>query len=146
MREEGKVHISFTPITTRIEANSTIRCVAHFKNIWEPGTIYLQEKVYALFINQQYNLICWKCINSGSSNSTLIDCKLILTIALNCAASKIVIAHNHPGGGLRPSQMDIGITDKLKEVCDVLDIELLDHIIMTGKDYYSFMENNLIKK
>ena len=53
--------------------------------------------------------------------------------------------HNHPSGSLQPSRQDISLTDKLKMVCDLVDVKLLDHIIVgRGNEYYSFYENDII--
>jgi hypothetical protein len=56
------------------------------------------------------------------------------------AASGIILAHNHPSGALRPSHPDIDVTKKLKEGGKLLDIQVLDHIIITSEAYYSFAD------
>ena len=53
--------------------------------------------------------------------------------------------HNHPSGSLIPSEKDIAITDRLKMVCDLIDVNLLDHIIVgRGREYFSFQEKNIL--
>ena len=138
------VNISFTPLRTDIKANCTPASVSILRDIWDDGLYYIQEQVYVLFINHANHLICWRCINSGSSTSTLVNNKLIITIALNCAASKIIISHNHPSGNPKPSPGDIKATKTLKMVCAAVDIEVLDHIILTGNSHYSFFDNDLL--
>lgn len=98
-----------------------------------------------LFLNATNQVISWRCINTGTGSKTLFDIKLAMACALNCMASKIIIAHNHPSGILKPSAGDIAITEKLNYAAEVLDIKLVDHLIITKKDFYSFLTNQLIK-
>ena len=69
---------------------------------------------------------------------------LIFGCALKAAASGIILAHNHPSGCLHPSQADIDLTKKLKDGGRLLDIQILDHIIMTSEAYYSFADEGLL--
>jgi len=61
-------------------------------------------------------------------------------MALQASASSIIVAHNHPSGNLKPSENDRKMTDKINGACKLLDINLLDHIILTTDSYYSFAE------
>jgi DNA repair protein RadC len=64
--------------------------------------------------------------------------------AIENLASGIIVCHNHPSGNLNPSESDSKITQKIKEAGNLLDIQLLDHLIISEKDYYSFADNGLI--
>jgi DNA repair protein RadC len=61
--------------------------------------------------------------------------------AIETLASGLVICHNHPSGNNSPSDADIRITQKIKEAASLMDIQLLDHLIICGKTYYSFADN-----
>ena len=63
---------------------------------------------------------------------------------LNCNASSIIIAHNHPSSNLNPSEADKSLTKKLKSAGQFLDITLLDHLIITKDGYYSFSDDGLM--
>jgi DNA repair protein RadC len=69
-----------------------------------------------------------------------------LSWCLKAKASGIVLAHNHPSGNLKPSEADLSITDKLVKAGNLLDISILDHIIVTTQDYYSFSDNGIMPK
>ena len=69
---------------------------------------------------------------------------IILKIALEKLASAIILCHNHPSGNPQPSEADISITQKIKESGKLMDINLLDHIIVTDGNYYSFADEGLI--
>ncbi len=73
-----------------------------------------------------------------------MDNRIILAVALKCNATGIVIVHNHPSGNLKPSEQDKNITDKLRKACEILDIVLLDHLIISKNSYYSFSDEGLL--
>ena len=64
--------------------------------------------------------------------------------ALELGAVALILAHNHPSGGLKPSEADKQITRKLKNAASALDIKILDHLIITQKDYFSFTDENIL--
>jgi len=81
----------------------------------------------------------------GELNSALANPREILKASILSNAAGIVMLHNHPSGSLIPSEKDIAITDRLKMVCDLIDVNLLDHIIVgRGREYFSFQEKNIL--
>lgn len=83
-------------------------------------------------------------ITKGNIDKTLVDIRLICKYALLNNATKIIVAHNHPSGNLKPSSHDITITKKIKEATALFDIELLDHLIIYQDKYYSFADNKML--
>ena len=75
---------------------------------------------------------------------TVADPKLIFVAALKSGATGVLLAHNHPSGNLTPSQADIDLTRKIKEGGKLLEIQLLDHLIITSEGYYSFADEGLL--
>lgn len=71
----------------------------------------------------------------------VVDTRLLFSAALLCRASSIIIAHNHPSGALSPSTADSAITRRIQQGGEMLSIKVLDHIILTPEDHYSFAEN-----
>lgn len=111
---------------------------------FDQDTLELTESVIALFLNRSNNTIGWLKVSQGGISGTVIDVRLILATALKCAASSIILAHNHPSGNRQPSDNDIKITNKLKEAGNIMDIRLLDHLIITETEYYSMADEGLI--
>ena len=70
--------------------------------------------------------------------------RIIFATALKCAASSIIVAHNHPSMNLTPSEADRELTKKLREGGKLLDIKVLDHLIVTTEGYYSFADDGAI--
>jgi len=77
-------------------------------------------------------------------SGTVIDKKLLFSVALKCYASAVILAHNHPSGNTKLSNPDKAITSKIKEAGKLLDIDVLDHIIVTPNSYYSFADSGLL--
>lgn len=79
-------------------------------------------------------------MSSGGTSMTIVDTKLILKTAIDHLADGIIIVHNHPSGNNRPSRNDDAITQKLRNGCKALDIEMVDHLIVSETGYYSYVD------
>lgn len=83
-------------------------------------------------------------LSSGGMTGTVVDIKIIFSVALKACACSIVVAHNHPSGSLRPSEQDINVTRKLVEAGELLELPVADHLIVTTEGYYSFADERMI--
>ena len=83
-------------------------------------------------------------VSKGGISSTIVEIRHILYIALKTNSTGIILAHNHPSGNLKPSSTDINLTRRIKSACEIMDLNLTDHIILTKDNYYSFMEGGLL--
>lgn len=111
---------------------------------WDQDKLQLCEQCYILLLNRANNVIGMREISSGGFGMTVVDPKMIFSIALKGCASGLVLAHSHPSGNLKPSQADLTITRRMVEAGKLLDLEVLDHLIVTGNGYYSFGDEGLI--
>ena len=102
------------------------------------------EEFWVLFLNRASRVLRKKRISEGGVSGTIADPKIIFKTALNELASSIVLAHNHPSGNLNPSQSDIELTRKLVAGGKLLDIQVVDHIIIGGRNYCSFADSGLL--
>ena len=109
-----------------------------FREIFNADTIDWVEEAIVLCLNRANKVVGFYKLSVGGMSGTVMDPKIVFTVALNCGASSIIVAHNHPSGNLNPSDADVRITQKLKGAGELLDIQLLDHIIITDEGYYSF--------
>ena len=98
------------------------------------------EESWILLLNSANLPLAKKMITVGTIKSTQIDHRRIIKEALLTNATAIILFHNHPSGTPVPSVADINETNKLKKACDIFDISLLDHIILTDESYYSFAD------
>jgi DNA repair protein RadC len=102
------------------------------------------EEFWVIMLNRANRLLKKHQISLGGVHGTVADPKIIFKTALESLASGIIVAHNHPSGNLTPSQQDIDLTKKLKEAGKLLEIQLLDHVIIAGKNYFSFADEGLM--
>lgn len=101
-----------------------------------------QEYFLSVSINGANEVMSVRVVTIGLVNKTYVHPREVFADAIAERASSVIVAHNHPSGSLIPSPDDIRITTQLKEASKILGLRLLDHIIFTSKDYYSFSENN----
>lgn len=103
-----------------------------------------EEKFVVLFLNNQNHVLNSEIIQIGTVNKASIYPRTIIEKALKYNATGIILAHNHPSGTLEPSKEDITVSNKLKEACKNIEINLLDHIIITDTNYLSLRAKGLI--
>jgi len=99
------------------------------------------EEFWAAFMDSKNRVIAWEQVSKGTVNATPVFPREIMATALRLEASALILAHNHPGGDPSPSMEDVALTQKIRETAIGLDIRVLDHIIVTDHDYYSFNEH-----
>ena len=104
------------------------------------------EKMIVLFLDHAYKLKYIYYQEIGCIDETPLFIRDILKKAISSNASNIVLSHNHPSGNPQPSDKDIEMTRRLSVSCATLNIKLLDHIIVSHNDHYSFAENEMIHK
>jgi DNA repair protein RadC len=122
-----------------------IKCSKDVADIFQPILSDLQhEEFWVLFLNRSNRVIGRMKLSQGGISGTVTDVRLVLKKAIETLASGIIVCHNHPSGNLNPSESDSKITQKIKEAGTLLDVQLLDHLIISDKDYYSFADNGLI--
>lgn len=122
-----------------------IRCSKDVADIFQPLLADLQyEEFWILFLNRSNKVINRMKLSQGGISGTVTDVRLVMKKAVECLASGIIVCHNHPSGNLNPSESDSKITQKIKDAGNLLDIQLLDHLIISEKDYYSFADNGLL--
>lgn len=102
------------------------------------------EEFWVLYLSRSNRVIFEECMSKGGVSGTVTDVRLILKRAIELLASGIILVHNHPSGNLRPSPDDDRITTKAKEAAKLLDINVLDHLIITPTNYFSYNDNGRI--
>jgi DNA repair protein RadC len=116
-----------------------------FMENWNPEIIEFVEEFKILLMNRSNSVLGILEISKGGISGTVTDVRVIFQAAIKGNASGIICAHNHLSSNINPSESDNKITQKIKEAGNLLDIQLLDHLIIsTEGDYYSFADNALI--
>ncbi len=98
------------------------------------------EEFWILLLNRANRVIHRERVSLGGVAGTVVDAKIIFRKALEHLACSMILCHNHPSGNLNPSKADLEITQRLKRAGEVLEINILDHLIITEAGYFSFSD------
>ena len=99
-----------------------------------------QEHLVALYLNTQNQIIHQQTIFIGSATRSIAEPREILHYAIKHMATSLILVHNHPSGAVAPSRNDDHVTKLVKEACDLIGIVLLDHLIVSHSNYFSYRE------
>lgn len=143
----SEIIVSYDPVKTkRTIMNSPEAARDQILPFFDKKTMGLQEQFLVMYVNRNNQIIGVYKLSKGGITGTVADIRLILGVALKCAACSMILAHNHPSGSVRPSEADINITRKIKEAATLMDIRVLDHLIIAPSgEFLSFEEEGLIK-
>jgi len=127
-----------------ITSTEKVKCcddiVQIFRNLITEEKIDHKEFFLVALLSQNNQVLGISRISMGSTSATCINIKEIFQLVIKTNSSAIILCHNHPSGNLNPSEHDIVITRKVKELCELCDISLLDHIILTTEGHCSFID------
>lgn len=114
-------------------------------NIMQPiiGEL-LHEEFWVLFLNNSNKVIHKAQLSKGGITGTIVDTRIIFKTALEYNAISLILTHNHPSGKLLASDSDKDITRKLQLAGKQMDIMILDHVIITESNYYSFADEGIL--
>ncbi len=102
------------------------------------------EEFWAVFLNQSNKVIHIAQLTQGGISQSIVDVRVLFKTALEHFSTGIIVAHNHPSGNKKPSTEDINITKKIKDAGNLMNIQLLDHLIITQNAYLSFADEGLL--
>ena len=111
---------------------------------WHKDYIEFVEQFKILLLNRANKVLGVFEVSTGGVSGTVADPKLIFAAAIKANASGIILAHNHPSGNLQPSQSDLELTRRIKEGGKVLEVQVMDHIILSKEGFYSFADEGLL--
>lgn len=142
----GEIELHYNKkFTIRFQAIKSSKDAAKvIYQIMPKSQINYREHFYALYLNMKNEVLGYHLISIGGINQTMVDIRILLQGALLSNAISILIFHNHPSANTNPSKADIALTEKINKACEIIDIKLLDHIIITEDSYYSFADNGQV--
>lgn len=143
----AEIEISYKPeykASERLQISSADDAYQILIQHWDKGRIEMVEEFKILLLNRRNRVLGIVHISSGGFSGTIADPKVIFSAALKACASGVILCHCHPSGELDPSREDITLTNKLKDGGAFLDIQILDHLIISTDSFYSFANEGLI--
>ena len=129
-------------ISTGEHIKSSKEAADHFRVCF--GISPKREKFVVCFLNSQNAILATEVLFEGTLDSSAVYPREVVERVLTLGAGSIIIGHNHPSGNISPSASDRAVTKKLKTALDAIDISLLDHIIVGGKQFFSFSDHHLL--
>ena len=103
-----------------------------------------RELFYVILLNNKNRKIREVKISEGSLTASLVHPREVYNPVIRESAAAVIFVHNHPSGDPAPSQEDIEITRRLKEVGDVMGVRVLDHVVIGVERYYSFSDSGIL--
>jgi DNA repair protein RadC len=153
MKNQTQINVSEVQLIykNKVKASDRIKITCSrdaqkiFMEKWNPETIDFLEEFKMLLLNRSNAVLGIFPVSIGGHAGTVTDVRLIYQAAIKANACGTIICHNHPSGNINPSESDNRITEKIKSAGNLLDIQLLDHLIITTDgDYFSYADSGLI--
>ena len=147
--QRRRIAVAAVELYKRREAGSrtvaAIRSSMDIYNIMQPIVGDLpNEEFWIIALNRPAKVIMKKRISVGGIDQTCADVRLIMRILIEAGAVQFAAVHNHPSGNIHPSNDDMKLTEQLKKAAEIFNIRLMDHVIVTAYNYYSFCDEGLI--
>lgn len=111
---------------------------------WDENKIEYVEQFKIIMLNRANRVLGIFEVSTGGQSGTVADPRMIFTAALKVCAASIILAHNHPSGNIKPSRADKELTGKIKEGGKLLEIDVMDHLIISSEGYYSFADEGIL--
>ncbi len=106
-----------------------------------------REVMCVINLKQNGQPINFNIASMGALNESIVHPRELMKSIILSNAASVILVHNHPSGSLVPSREDIMLTDRMQQVCELVGVKVLDHVIIGGgndRDYYSFMERGVL--
>ena len=147
MLQVSEITLSYKPEIKpldRPKVTSSKQAYELLLNSWDKNRIEFVEEFKVMLLNRNSRVLGIVTVCSGGISRCLVDIKLVFASALVGCATGIILSHNHPSGNIQPSEEDLNITKRISAAGKLLEIQVLDHIIVTVDGYYSFGDECLI--
>ena len=143
--EVAEIKVSYSNTNpNRVQVTNSQKMFEVIMKHWDLDILEYQEQMKVILLNRSNIVLGIYEMSKGGISGTVVDIRIILGVALKCNASAIILVHNHPSGKLVPSEPDKAITKRLKEACNLLEVYLLDHLIISRFGYYSFADEGTL--
>jgi DNA repair protein RadC len=131
---------------SKVKISSSADAYKYLLPYFKKDILALQEQFVVLYLNRANEVLGGYLCSLGGITGTIADVRLILGVALKAGACNIILSHNHPSGNMNASSSDRQLTEKVNAACKMMDINLLDHIIISPKEgeFMSFADEGLL--
>lgn len=147
LNQVSEIQLTYNPVvkpSQRPKIEQSLDAYNLLLNNWDLGKIDFIEQFKIMLLNRANKVLGILDVSTGGVTGTVADPKVIFSAALKANSSVIILSHNHPSGNLKPSQADLDLTRKLIAAGNYLDINVIEHIILTSEGYLSFADEGII--
>lgn len=137
-------YIPFIKPECQPKISSSAEAFEVLKAFYPKETVYVQESFIVLYLNRANRVLGGYRMSMGGLTGTIVDIRLLLSVALKTLSTGLILSHNHPSGSLMPSKADEELTKQIKEACRVMELKLLDHLVVTEENYFSFSDEGIL--
>lgn len=145
LTQVSEIQLTYNPVikpSQRPKIEQSIDVYTLLINNWDLGKIEFIEQFKIMLLNRANKVLGIMDVSTGGVSGTVADPKIIFSAALKANASVIILSH--PSGNLKPSQSDLDLTRKLIAAGGYLDIQVIEHIIITSEGYLSFVDEGIL--
>ena len=132
------------PTDIPVKKVNTSELAADYARQFYLGDIDVYESMFIILLNRANNATSFAKISQGGVIGTVADIKIIAKYAIEGLACSIILIHNHPSGNVQPSKPDEVLTERLREGLKLLDVDLIDHVIISKDNHFSFADNGML--
>lgn len=125
----------------RVKIKTSIDAYELLMQQWDENKLGFVEQAKILLLNRANQALGICEVSTGGTTGTVIDPRIVFAAAIKANACGVILSHNHPSGNLQASNADIALTEKLKQAGKFLEINVLDHLIISTEGYYSFSDD-----
>ena len=143
----SEIEVSYSPrvkASERPKVSSSEEASKILRDSWDDSKIEYIETFKVMLLDRSNKVLGILEASRGGISGTVADPKVIFGAALKASASSILLCHNHPSGNRYPSENDRKMTRKMRAAGELLDLPVLDHIIITSEEYYSFADEGFL--
>ncbi len=147
MFQVAEITVSYRPAfkaSERPQVTCSKDAYEYFSSGWDLGKLEMIEQFKIMLLNRSNRVLGIVDISTGGVSGTVCDPKVIFAAALKANASNIILAHNHPSGNLKPSDEDVQLTKRLVQAGNILDVQVIEHLIITNDGYCSFTDQGIL--
>ncbi len=137
----------FTKRVLEVDSSNTLPIIQTIKDIIAQVSYlreHKKENFVVLYLNSRYELLAKEVISVGTLNASLVHPREVFEPAARYFAAQIILAHNHPSGNSEPSEDDLDLTRRMVEAGKILGIEVIDHVIISNSNSFSFKDKKMI--
>jgi len=143
----SQIELTYKPLIRkqkRIKINNSQDAFKAVLSNWNKNTLELHEEFKVLLLNRANEVLGIHTVSKGGITATVVDIRILFAVALKSASTSLILVHNHPSGNLKPSEADKRLYEKVKKASKYLDIQVLDNMIITNDNFYSFADRRMI--